>query len=59
MTIDFLADMSTMLKTFCDTNGLLYESADELLCMLYEEEPRREDLCQWLDDYIKAWDAAT
>lgn len=41
---------------FCDQHGLPKISADELLCKLYGEETRREDLCQWLEGFIESWD---
>lgn len=54
---DELARLSDKLNAYCDANGLPHESADELLSRLYCEEPRREELCQWLRDFIEEWEA--
>ncbi len=51
-TLDGLCDQ---FDAFCALHQLPKFSADELLCELYAEEPRREDLCQWLRSFIDAW----
>jgi hypothetical protein len=53
-TLDGLCEQ---FDAFCALHQLPKLSADELLCELYGEEPRREDLCQWLRGFIESWDA--
>ena len=52
-----LARLSDKLNAFCDQHGLPHEYADEILSSLYHEEPRREELCQWLKGFIEEWEA--
>ena len=54
-----LARLSIELNAFYDQHGLPHQSADEVLYSLYEEEPRREELCQWLENFIEEWDSVT
>ena len=52
-----LSRLTNKLNAYCDQHGLPHESADELLCQLYGEEQRREELCQWMRDFIEEWEA--
>jgi hypothetical protein len=54
-TLEGLCDQ---LDAFCKQHQLPKLSADELLCKLYSEEPRRGDLCEWVRGFIETWDAA-
>jgi hypothetical protein len=54
-TLEGLCDQ---LDAFCKQHQLPKLSADELLCQLYSEEPRRGDICEWVRSFIETWDAA-
>jgi hypothetical protein len=43
-------------KAFCDRHQLPPISADELLLELYGEEPRRDELCGQVKEFIAIWD---
>jgi hypothetical protein len=53
-----LEDLCDQLDAFCTRHQLPKLSADELLCQLYGQEPRREEHCDWLEGFIESWDAA-
>jgi len=53
-----LQGLCDQLDAFCNRHRLPKMSADELLCELYAEEPRREELCQWLRSFLDAWEEA-
>jgi len=56
--VSTLEGLCDQLDAFCKRHQLPGLSADELLCELCGEEPRREDLCEWVRGFIESWDAA-
>lgn len=61
MATDYASTLPALcdqLEAFCAEHLLPALSADELLCELYGQEPRRDDLCRWLRGFIDAWDEA-
>jgi hypothetical protein len=53
-----LNDLSAKLEAYCLDNGLPYESADEVLLVLYEEENLREPQIEWIKQFIEEWERA-
>ena len=46
-------------QRFCNQHQLPQLSADELLCELYCEEVRREELCEQVREFIDIWDTGS
>ena len=53
-TLEGLCDQ---FQEFCNRHQLPQLSADEILIELYQEEPRRKDLCEQVRRFIDRWDA--
>lgn len=57
-------DLSVLEKSLCDefeawckTNGVDWQSADEVLTGLLDQEPRNEAHIAYVEDFIVRWDA--
>src|SRR5262249_23302139 len=51
-----LEGLSAQFQEFCDRHQLPKLSAEALLCELYYEEPRRDQLCEHVREFIDIWD---
>lgn len=53
---DTIESLIAELNAWQTKNNLPHICAMEQLSELYNEEDRREELCEWLDDFITRWE---